>query len=149
MIYHDPVNKIIIQLTESLEQDKEIDSYLKKNYKCRNVSDPNEVGEKILIFEYGLDDRIVEIEKAMLCGKAKEKDADLSVEGMYFAPKDDGWYFIAFDSNGFISDIPFHHELYEQIKANIIPHVHPIMLKSTRISNQWAAFVLNSLEKNN
>lgn len=150
MIYHDPKNKIVIQLTESTDQDSEIDTYRKKeNYKCRNVSDPNEISEKITMFENGLDDRIIEIEKAITGGAVHEINPDFSPEGMYFVPKDNKWVFLVYGREGFIGELPFDRNAYREIERNMIPHIPKLLLDSTRINNQWVGLVMEMLEKNN
>lgn len=46
---------------------------LGKQYVCRRVDDPNELKEKIYIFDHGMDDRVVEVVKLMLWHKMPEE----------------------------------------------------------------------------
>ena len=87
MLYHDPAKKLIVMLAEN---DNRAEAYaslqtlvgepfpLDKGYTVRAVTQPPELAEKITVFDSGLDDRIVELLKLMVCiSWASEHDEKL------------------------------------------------------------------------
>ena len=77
-LYHDPANRFMVQLVDSTvtedpftgifdEEDaseqavRDVVEDMKARYSFRTVTTPNELMEKIAIFEAGYDDRVIEL----------------------------------------------------------------------------------------
>ena len=70
-----------------------------EKYLYRIVTSPGELREKIIIFDNGLDDRVIEIAKIFYIGQAKEQG--IKVKHIFFDVSSEGKYmFIIFDENG-------------------------------------------------
>lgn len=89
MIYADEEKKVLVNLVNrqsKLDDLKDLDNIKKTNYlsdyTCRLVVDMHDMVEKILIFEAGLNDRVVEVLKAIVISSASfEKN---NVRACYF-----------------------------------------------------------------
>ena len=71
------------------------------DYTKRVVSDINQLREKLMILDEGLDDRILEIMKVFAIAELQKNFPDLSVMEIYFNKEEDGSHSFAvkFDNN--------------------------------------------------
>ncbi|MBE6760442.1 MAG: hypothetical protein E7554_10250 [Ruminococcaceae bacterium] len=96
MIYHDIVHRAVVHYVtnpDSLKKAKEAIETMKnlegenampKDYTYRIVNSQNALREKALLFNYGLDDRVMEILKGLSVSGAKKEHPDLQiVEALY------------------------------------------------------------------
>jgi hypothetical protein len=86
------------------------------NYTKRVVSDINQLREKLLILDEGLDDRIIEIMKVFAMAEIQKSFSDLTVAEIYFNKEQDGTYNLAvkFD-NGQWGSTNFAKDSYDQV----------------------------------
>ena len=72
-----------------------------EEYTKRVVSDINQLREKLMILDEGLDDRILEIMKVFAIAELQKNFPDLSVMEIYFNKEEDGSHSFAvkFDNN--------------------------------------------------
>ena len=87
-------------------------------YRYRLVFNPNELREKAVIFDCGLDDRVIEVYKAgILYQLMKDKYPEVKVTNMYF---DSGatQEFVVFEEGGIFGTIDFSKEVYDEIKKS-------------------------------
>lgn len=86
------------------------------NYTKRVVSDINQLREKLLILDEGLDDRIIEIMKVFAMAEIQKSFSDLTVAEIYFNKEQDGTYNLAvkFD-NGQWGSTDFAMDSYDQV----------------------------------
>lgn len=86
------------------------------NYTKRVVSDINQLREKLLILDEGLDDRIIEIMKVFAMAEIQKSFSDLTVSEIYFNKEQDGTYNLAvkFD-NGQWGSTDFAMDSYDQV----------------------------------
>ncbi len=125
-LYHDPAHRFMIQLVDSsFKGDPFVDVFdagnetdgamkqvvrdMKDRYRLRTVHTPNELMEKIVLFERELDDRAVEIMKAGILA------ADDSILSLWFAPTENGPVFLVEDEAGFSRSVPFDEALYAEV----------------------------------
>ena len=138
-LYHDPANRFMVQLVDSGFQGdpftdvfeegamKEAVEGMKERYTFRTVQTPNDLMEKIILFENHLDDRAVEIMKAGILA------ADSSILSLYFAPTDQGPVFLVEEETGFSRSIPFDQALYEKVAQSIAD----LPEQETEINQNW------------
>lgn len=146
MRYLDESQKLIVDLLE-----EEASSFEEKEgYTNRIVSNPNELVEKILIFDAGKDDRIIEMEKALLEQQLLEEGKDYKIAGMYFTPISDTDYgFAVMNEEGFVGEIPFDEALYSRIEKEMMPKIPEDHLKKKRINLKWVSEIHISEDKMN
>ena len=86
------------------------------NYTKRVVSDINQLREKLLILDEGLDDRIIELMKVFAMAEIQKSFSDLTVSEIYFNKEQDGTYNLAvkFD-NGQWGSTDFAMDSYDQV----------------------------------
>ncbi len=143
-VYADQKHQLLIHLPEdpdhpdlSREQDY-------PGWRIRRVNDPNELMEKILIFEEGLDDRAVELEKHLLEEAIQNEQPDRKIQAMYFMPAEDGYHFAVLSEEGFSGSVPMDHRTYQQIEEEVLPELSERMKASPIINSAWAAFAIGS-----
>lgn len=111
-LYHQMEDRIMIYYVQD-EEDYEsacnmfsgedmpeiFEDLMAEKYLYRIVTSPEELREKIIIFDNGLDDRVIEIAKIFYIGQAKEQG--IKVKHIFFDVSSEGNYmFIIFDENG-------------------------------------------------
>lgn len=139
-LYHQPEDKVMISFVTSDDQVQGvINSFttppfnMFPGYKKRVVRSYEELTEKIRIFDSGLDDRVIEIEKLLLFPKIKAALPD--AVGVYFSKKNDNS--ISFDvlsSDGLVRSVSTSGDMY----GSILPQY------KSRLENQSESFVVNS-----
>ena len=155
-LYHDMANKFMIYLVPGAKQESLNDAEAENRYPelggvtKRLAADLNEMKEKILIFENGLDDRAVELTKLAMSKVALKKHGK-ELEKGYFCAKDGETGHLAFTF--FVKDTgePYHKttrmEAYEKsrevAKRYSGQSVPPAGF--LRIGASWAQKALESL----
>jgi hypothetical protein len=126
-LYHDKARKLLIGYADNAEdkeemcreltgeyQGNELDEALKKwagTCTKRLVTSVSDLQEKVLIFHFNLDDRLIEIGKYMIRMIAEEQP-DLHAETLYFNHSDHGYSFVIASEEGTDGEIPFSKENY-------------------------------------
>lgn len=101
-LYHQQEDKILIFVDADGSSYGDMEKILKQRgnafdgYRKRIVLSYNDFKEKLLIFDAGLDDRIVEIIKSSIWDNVEERYKDKHIDEIYFATNEDG-------ENGFLS----------------------------------------------
>ena len=148
-VYHDPDRRFLIRLidqtvtgdpfTSLFDTEEETDAAIKgvvedmkQRYRFRVVRTPNDLMEKIAIFEAGYDDRVIELMKIFLLSSRN----DSSILHLYFAPTDDGPVFLMEIEAGFTGSIPLEETLYDSIAAKTQEAMNPA---DTEIDSLWAS----------
>ena len=148
-LYHDPVNRFMVQLVDSTvtedpftgifdtedETDQAIKGVvedMKERYFLRTVRTPNELMEKIAIFEAGYDDRVIELMKQGIIAA----DSDGTILHLYFAPTDQGPVLLCEEEAGFTRSFPLDKTVYDTIRSAM-----QFDASETRIDETWARTV--------
>lgn len=137
--YVDDDEKLVIDLVEDdVETVNRFEDY--DDYTCRIVKSPNDLVEKILIFDANKDDRIIEMEKAILEQKLLDEGKNLKIAGMYFSPMDETTYgFAVLTEEGFSGEIPFDEDLYHRLERETLPKMDKDYLNKTEINLKWVS----------
>lgn len=146
-LYHDPTRRFMVQLVdhtvtgdpfvEVFNTDSETDQALrqvvqdmKSRYRLRTVTTPNELMEKIAVFEADLDDHVLEIMKYGIIAS----DEKNTIDHLWFAPTDSGPVFLAEENGEFTRSIPLDEKVYNMISDSSSFESDP----ETRIDEAWA-----------
>lgn len=127
-MYHDQARKVLIGYADNENDEREMRLNLNGSYhrdelddvlrqwaagcKKRLVTQINDLQEKVLIFHYNLDDRIIEIAKYYTTMIAEEQNSEWQIETMYFNHNEEGYSFLAIDKDGSTSEIAFSKDNY-------------------------------------
>ena len=147
-VYHDPTSRFMVMLvdshspedpfTELFRQDdasedaiRGVIEDMKSRYRFRTVKTPNDLMEKIAIFEAGMDDRVIEvIKQGILASDVKER-----IEHLWFAPTEKGPALLVEEEQGFTDVMPIDRTLYETVENEYAPLFDD---RITRIDEEWA-----------
>ena len=155
ILYHDMEHKIMIQLigedddiAEQVKQFKmainSLNNQFKKkqddNYQYRVVNDHNDLREKALIFNDGLDDKVIEVLKKAFLLKLKSEKPDINIKHAYYLPETDGKYGLEFISEEDCLQYVFNENLYNDIHNTMLKENPEKVLEKTFIVDEtWAA----------
>lgn len=161
-LYNDMEQKFLIWLAPRLEEEEkaEVAEYNEKlktdnrlrlaqgGYTYRIVRNDNELREKVLIFDEGLDDRYIETMKLVYVPAFKKNIAkDSKILGLYFDKKSSGegyqWVLIFDNKKPVIADINM--DIYEDMKDKL----HDLVEEKTgegfiQISAPWAMDIMTT-----
>ena len=131
-LYHQMEDRIMIYYMPEIFEDLMAEKYL-----YRIVTSPGELREKIIIFDNGLDDRVIEIAKIFYIGQAKEQG--IKVKHIFFDVSGEGKYmFIIFDENGETKMASIEKELLEKIREEVLKDSPDIREDRFDIDENWA-----------
>lgn len=119
-----------------------------KPYSYRIVEDANDLKEKILIFDEGLDDRMVEIMKVIYRVQIEEQvggDGDFM---MYLSGTKNRYEFVVLFSDGKAASVPvnmdFYRELY-QTQKEMLDACTPSSFCS--VDREWAEAIMDGMDE--
>lgn len=127
MLYHDDDNDMMLHLVSGeLTEEQVIDSYIKatdvlkiarEEYIMRITRSPEQLREKVYIFDQGLDDRAIEIMKLVILSKIRgEVKEDIEEIILRVEPEGEPKVFLFRTADKKIGSVPFISELYEDIE---------------------------------
>lgn len=145
MVYQDTAHEAIVCYVDESdveETQKMMDDTEKRlgfeasEYRNRIVTSQNALREKAFIFEYGLDDRVIEIIKFVYFSKAREQFPDANITDVFFLVEN-GKYILSF-----ISDRPLNSEisvdLYDDVKGRFAERLAAEANKERIVDMKWA-----------
>lgn len=113
--------KAIVAYNQQLKMDKPL-QLARGGYRYRVVFNDNELREKVLIFDEGLDDRYIETMKVSYLPLLQEKltEDEAKILGIYFDKKEDGEYrwVIVFDRKA-PAAVDIDMKMYEDMKIKL------------------------------
>lgn len=123
ILYHDMAHNVMIHCVSQKDAEEArksltasqnaFDDKLHK-YTNRIVTNPNALREKAIIFEHGLDDRVIEIIKLLYYTKASERFPEANITDVFFLVADGKYFFEFIADKPFSVEVPA--EMYENIK---------------------------------
>lgn len=144
ILYHDMTHQVMmhcvrecdVEETKQMIKQAEEDGMKMPGYRKRIVTDQNSLREKAMIFDQGLDDRVIEIAKLYYLAFAKEKCPDANATEIYFLAENGKYRFV------FLGDTPLHAEfpmsMYEKIKNQYESRLIAAGEEETEIGIEWA-----------
>ena len=150
MLYHDMTNSAMVHLVLSEENAESILDQLKSveaspmmgsmslaGYRFRFVKNQNELREKAMIFDCGLDDRVIELLKTHYRTMFSKAHPDTKLSNIFFY-KDTSYKFIFLAENSSTYTIDFDKMLYDDvadIRKNVIDEKS---ISCFYINQEWA-----------
>ena len=154
ILYHDMKNKAMIQLVldeknaeefksslQSAEVLKEHDLILPDDYRYRCVSNHIELREKAMLFNCGLDDRVIEFLKLIYLAIVKEKKTDVDVSDILFY-HDTEHKLIIFSEGKPVFDIKIDMEKYNEIAKDKRAELEEKSKDCFFINHEWATALI-------
>ena len=153
MLYHDMTNKAMIQFVADENHIKNFinptddillqmqTSMIQEGYKIRVVKNHNDLVEKAIIFNCGLDDRVVEYLKLLYQTTISQKNPNLINIHTRFC-YDDSYKFIVFLNDVIICTINIDMEMYAQIAKDIYHEINEKSKDCFFINQEWARSLL-------
>jgi hypothetical protein len=127
-LYHDQARKVLIGYADNEKDETEMRLNLSGSYhrdeldqvlrdwssSCtkRLVTSISDLQEKVLIFHFNLDDRLIEIAKYMTKMIAEEQQPQLKIDSLFFNHGENGYSFVIVNEEGSTGEIPFSKENY-------------------------------------
>lgn len=149
ILYHDMTHRAMVYYVDesSVEHTKEtmldaerMSGFDMPGYRKRIVTDQNALREKAIIFEHGLDDRVVEIIKLVYYANASERFPDANIRAVYFLVVDEKYCL------EFIGDQPLSAEIpagvYDDIKKDYADRFNGEGDAECIVDMQWASKIL-------
>lgn len=156
MLYHDMSKKVMIwfftdenstaEAYDTIEfAEKELDAFEEgKKYKYRIVFTPNDLSEKVIIFDNGLDDRVIEVLKLIVSLMVMEQYPDERIEVVYFDVDDNGGYmFKLFTESENMITTNLDMNFYTAITEEYAKMIEKASVKKYVIDQNWAIRILN------
>ncbi len=161
-LYHNMTSKIMIQYADSDEMAEEfldaikesenmemLEDIVNNDYTVRVVRSRNRLIEKLMIFDAGLDDRIIEIYKFMVLLKYQKEKEECEDPELYFYCGDDGKKAVfIYESGEYICSSGLDDGLYKEL-AERYGNMLPEMQKGEMfIDENWAySFLTGNVEE--
>ena len=118
-----------------------------KSWKRRVVTSRNDLLEKLLILDGGLDDRIIEIMKGLAFVSLKQNRPDVEVDTVLFDQGNDGNHYFRFSKKEKVeAAYVFERSLYEKIRRGLSPFLDKLSEGEVVINSQWAAGAVKKIE---
>ena len=114
------------------------------NGRTRIVTDQESLREKVAIFNADLDDRVVELIKAIVMAQVRDQLADKEIQGVYFISGDNPSLEIVSDEG--LAHLPVKMEFYDKIKNSFFKNGELTQDKEIYVDRDWAYSVLNLFE---
>lgn len=149
ILYHDMAHNVMIhcvpqenveEARKSLTESQNAFDDKLPQYTNRIVTNPNALREKAIIFEHGLDDRVIEIIKLLYYTKAREQFPEANITDVFFLVAD-GEYILEFIGDKPLSvEVPV--DMYENIKCDFAKQLENADDKEVLIDMRRAAGLL-------
>lgn len=118
ILVNDMEHDVMIWYTypDGIEETEKALVSMKKMYNghLRIVTDQADLREKVAIFNADLDDRVIEILKAIVMAQVQDQLADKDVQGVYYISDENPRFEIVYDGGS--GYIPANMELYDRVK---------------------------------
>ena len=151
-LYHQQEDKILIFVDADGSSYGDMEKILKQRgnafdgYRKRILLSYNDFKEKLLIFDAGLDDRIVEIIKSSIWDNVEERYKDKHIDEIYFATNEDGETGFLFRKEGhMVASMEFDKALYNAIKEAALSRIDAISRDDLIIDRNWAKTIVARL----
>lgn len=111
----------------------------------RIVTDQADLREKVAIFNADLDDRVIEILKAIVMAQVQDQLADKDVQGVYYISDENPRFEIVYDGGS--GYIPANMELYDRVKEEFFGQEDLTQDDEFYVDRDWAYSLLDAGEE--
>ena len=150
MLYHDMKNCAMVYyvrpddiektIQEALEAEKKLPIKM-DGYRKRVVCNQNSLREKAIIFDSGLDDRVIEVIKLLYYTNAKRQFPDNNIEAVYIMIKDGNMSVQILADTPLYADIPA--EVYDDMCKQVAANLKVVGDDAFIVDMEWAKRVLH------
>lgn len=149
ILVNDMEHDVMIWYTypDGIEETEKALVSMKKMYNghLRIVTDQADLREKVAIFNSDLDDRIIEILKAIVLAQVQDQLADKNVQGVYYISDENPRFEIVYDGGS--GYIPVRMELYDRVKEEFFGLKGLTQDEEFYVDRDWAYSLLAAGEE--
>ena len=149
ILVNDMEHDVMIWYTypDGIEETEKALVSMKKMYNghLRIVTDQADLREKVAIFNAGLDDRIIEILKAIVMAQVQDQLADKDVQGVYYISDENPRFEIVYDGGS--GYIPVSMELYDKVRGEFFDQEELSQDEEFYVDRDWAYSLLAAGEE--
>ena len=128
-------------------EDLRLDEEKMKGVTKRLVTSREALQEKLMIFDEGLDDRVIEWMKVFAFTSLRDKKPELRPERILFDKGADGNHYFRFDEKDrTVAAYAFERPLYNKIKNQWHDEINDLSEKQPVINAEWAVKTLAALQ---
>ncbi len=151
-LYHQQEDQLLIYVSADGSDASQMETLLSgraaafDGYKKRIVCSYNEFKEKLLIFDAGFDDRIVEIIKSSVWDNVEAHHKEQGIEEIYFATNEDGVHGFIFRKAGhMVASMEFDEALYKAIYDSAEDRLDAATKNDLYINRPWAKEIIERM----
>ncbi len=151
-LYHQQEDQLLIYVSADGSDASQMEKLLSgraaafDGYKKRIVCSYNEFKEKLLIFDAGFDDRIVEIIKSSVWDNVEAHHKEQGIEEIYFATNEDGVHGFIFRKAGhMVASMEFDEALYKAIYDSAEDRLDAATKNDLYINRPWAKEIIERM----
>lgn len=149
ILVNDMAHKVMIYYTypDGVKETEKALEHMKKIYngKTRIVTDQAALREKVGIFNADLDDRVIELLKAIVMVQVNDQIADKDVQGVYFIADDNPRFEVVYESGS--GYIPIDMESYKKVEEEFFGESALTVDEEIYVDRDWAYSLLASGEE--
>ncbi len=149
ILVNDMKHDVMIQYTypdDIEESEKAFDPMRKINkWRLRIVTDQASLREKVAIFNAELDDRVIEIIKAIVMIQIQDQLADKAVQGVYYIAGDNPRLEIVYDGGS--GYVPVDNEFYKRVEEEIFGKNSIEADEEFYVDRDWAYSILAAYDE--
>lgn len=116
----------------------ELQLLAREGYLNRIVLTRNQLREKLLIFDAGLDDRIIEIMKLFMMASIQKQQQDIEIMELLYDSDEKGASFAVLTEDGNVGSVDFDMGIYDSVKEDIAKAWPDIRDDEIIINTAWA-----------
>lgn len=149
ILVNDMEHDVMIWYTypDGIEETEKALVSMKKMYNghLRIVTDQADLREKVAIFNADLDDRVIEILKAIVMAQVQDQLADKDVQGVYYISDENPRFEIVYDGGS--GYFPANMELYDRVKEEFFGQEDLTQDDEFYVDRDWAYSLLDAGEE--
>lgn len=150
ILVNDMAHNVMIYYTypDGVEETEKALQSMNKLYKGRNriVTDQASLREKVAIFNAELDDRVVELLKALVMAQVADQLADKNVQGVFFVPDENPRFEVVYDGGS--GHIPVDMDYYKKVEEEFFGADALSTDEELYVDRDWAYSLLAPGEDN-
>ena len=148
ILVNDMAHNVMIYYThpDGVEETEKALVSMNKLYKGRTriVTDQPTLREKVAIFNADLDDRVIELLKAIVMAQVEEQLAGKEVQGVFFIPGDNPRFEIVFDDGS--GHVPVNMDFYKKVEEEFFGEKELATDDEVFVDRDWAYSFIESSE---
>ncbi len=150
-LYHQPEDNLLIQFSADDENadeflsmlesgDETLHQFSEQGYVIRLTRSLNHFVEKLLIFDEGLDDRLIEIYKVLVLMQyfKQNPETNAAIEAYFYSDKDGDKQIHIVADGQYECSVAFNPELYHDLENNFGAHLPALNESQPVIDEDWA-----------